>query len=193
MNSIALPVISLVLGTVLGLLSSLIASSIKQRQAVTEKRIDYYFEARKELVDIISILADLNIHSNMLDKERDEYRQKIATLYFKNLDILPTPVLHSLLTLHATLKYRKGKLFQVINSTLVTLPESEYSKFVHQMAAFKNTRIFSGIAFKSKNPEIRKNLTIKLHAQNVLYNLNKFASTVVLIQMAKDQSKKEGL
>ena len=193
MDSTMLPIATLILGTVLGILSSLIASLMKHRQSVTEKRIDNYLEARTELVEIISVLADVNIKGIFGDDDKDNYIQKVATLYFKNLDVFPYPVLNSLVTLHTCLKNRKGKLFQIINKTVVKIPEKEYSKFINQIAVFENTRFFAELVLKSKKVESRRNMAIKVHALNVLYNLNNYASPAGLIQIAKNQCKVEGI
>jgi len=189
MNSIALPVISLILGTILGLVSSLIVSLYKQRQTVTEKILDQFFIARKEIVEVLSKLADLRINYDIDDIERDEYRQKVATLYFKNIDLLPIQITNALLTLHACLLNGKGNLFQIKDDCLVKLPKQDYSIFINQFARFKNTKLFSALAFKSKTEKTRQIIAIRLHAQNAIYILNKFASNVELLKMTKNLKK----
>ena len=141
----------------------------------------------------MSKLADLKIKRELTDDEKDQYREIVAIQYFKNASFLPIPVLDSLLTLHACLLVGGEKLYQVKNDSIVPIPESDYKIFIDQFARFRNTKLFSKLAFNSKKNNIRQNLAIKLHAQHVLFNLNKFVSPQKLLGIPKNLGRKTGL
>ena len=178
MNSIILPIVTLIIGTALGLISSIIANKYKQHNTITEKLLDYYFSARREIVEIVGVLADLNIHAELDENERDKFRQKVASVYFRNYDFLPAPVYEALLTLHACLIDGKGRLFQVKDERIQPIPEENYPTFIDQLTRYRNIKLHSKIAFRSKNEKLRKNLAIKIQAQFVIHHLNKLVTTV---------------
>ncbi len=186
MNSIILPILTLIIGTALGLISSLIASKYKQHNTITEKLLEYYFSARSEIVEVVGVLADLNVHDELDENERDKFRQKVASIYFRNYDFLPAPVYEALLTLHACLIDGKGRLFQVKDEKITPIPEKSYSTFIDKLTRYKNIKLYSKQAIQSKNERLRVNLAIKLQAQSVIRYLNKLVTTEDLINMTKN-------
>jgi hypothetical protein len=189
MDSFLLPLLSLAVGATLGLGSSILVSSIKQSQTVTLRLIDQFFEVRKEIVDVLSQLSDLDFNERFTDEQLKELQQGVSKLYYKHYDFLPSEVVESLLVLHACLKNRKGNLYQLKNGMVAPMSAKESQEFILQSSRFRNTRIFSAQAFKSSKTELRRNQAFKLHAQFVLYNLNKYVTKEKLLEMTKNLRK----
>lgn len=185
MDQLLLPLLSLAVGATLGLGSSILVSSIKQRQTVTLRLIDQFFDVRKEIVDVLSKLSDLDINERFTDQQLKELQQGVSKLYYKHYDFLPSEVVESLLVLHACLKSRKGNLYQLKNRMVIPMSAKESQEFILQNYIFRNTLIFSTLAFKSSKTEVRQNQAFKLHAQFVLYNLNKYVTKEKLLEMTK--------
>ena len=189
MKTFLLPLLSLIVGASLGLFSSLLISSIRQRHTVTLRLLDQFFEVRKEVVDILSELVDIPRHKYLEEQELDDYRRAVSKLYFKHYDFLPPQVVEALLILHASIIDGTGKLYKLHNGAVIPRPFDEYSSFINECSRFRNTRIYAKQALESKRVETRRNEAIKIHAQNVLYNLNKFASRKDLLAMTKNLRK----
>lgn len=170
------PLLLLVIGAALGLLSSLAVSSLGQRQAVILRLLDQYLEVRKEIVDTVSDLTTPDRNEALPEEVRLKYRDSVAKLFYKHFDFLPHQVLDALLLLHTALANPDGRLFKVHNFTILPLDESEIPSFVSACSMYKNGELIVSLALKSSNPVVRSNLGISLHARYVLYTLNKFAS-----------------
>jgi len=189
MNSILLPLLSLAVGATLGLGSSILVSSIKQRQTVTLRLIDQFFEVRKEIVDVLSQLSDLNIHEQFTDQQLTVFQQAVSKLYYKHYDFLPPEVVESLLVLHACLKNGKGKLYKVHDEFVAQMSAKESEEFISKNSRFRNTRIFAKQVFKVAKNEVKRNQAIKLHAQHVLYTLNNYVTKEKLLELTKNLRK----
>lgn len=103
MSTYLLPLLSLTVGALLGLLSTLLISSIRQRQDVTLRLLDQYLQVRKEIVDEVSDLSNLDIREQFDVQHRRKYRDSISKLFYKHYDFLPEAVLESLTLLNVCL------------------------------------------------------------------------------------------
>src|SRR5262245_47157972 len=140
MTNVALPVITLVIGALLGLASSLLAIFITHRRTIELRLLDQFLLVRKELVDAVSVLSNMS--------SRDEFRQDrlavqigiIAKLYFEHFDFLPGPVTDSLLLLHAALRNPARGPYSIEKGMVTTLDDSHVLSFITQCSRFENTK-----------------------------------------------------
>jgi hypothetical protein len=185
MNSYWLPLLSAIIGALFGLLSIIWASSIRQRQDITLRLLDQYFEVRKEIVNVVSDLSNLKVRDEFDSTRRAEYRDLVSKLFFKHYDFLPKPVLDSMTLLYVCLSEPTGGLYCIRGDAVVPMDDPDVISFIEESSPFINTKFLAPLALKSKNPSIRGNQAIILHARNVLNALNKFASIEDLLAMTK--------
>lgn len=178
------PILLLVLGTSLGLLSSLAISSLGQRQAVVLRLLDQYLEVRKEVVETVSDLTTPSRSEALPEEIRLKYRDSVAKLFYKHFDFLPYQVLDALLLLNTALANPDGRLFKVQDATILPLDDSEIPSFVSACSMYRNGGLIVALALKSSNPIVRSNLGIGIHARHVLYTLNRFASLDEMMSIA---------
>ncbi|MFY9619873.1 MAG: hypothetical protein WAQ99_08680 [Pyrinomonadaceae bacterium] len=189
MNNYTLPLLSVIVGTLFGLLSTLFISSIKQRQGITLRLLDQYFQVRQEIVDVVTDLANLRVRQPLEDSRRQAYRDSVSKLFYKHYDFLPEAVLEALTLLDVSLSSSEGTLYTLKGRMIVPMKESEINAFIDKCSVYDNTRLFAPLALSSKNPSVRTNQAISLHARNVLYTLNKFTSIKDLLALTKKLKK----
>jgi hypothetical protein len=180
-----LPILTATIGALLGLLSALWLSSKRQRQDITLKLLDQYFEIRKEIVNVVSDLSNLKVRDDLDYVRRAEYRDLISKLFYKHYDFLPRPVLDSMTLLYVCLSEPEGGPYIVRDGVVVTMNDSEVIRFIDDCSLFVNTKYLAPLALRSTNLKIKANQVVILHARQVLYTLNKFASIEDLLEMTK--------
>jgi hypothetical protein len=180
-----LPLIAATIGALLGLLSTLWVSSKRQRQDITLKLLDQYFEVRKEIVNVVSDLSNLKVKDDLNSAQRVEYRDLVSKLFYKHYDFLPKPVLDSMTLLYVCLSEPEGGPYIIRDGAVVAMNDSEVIRFIDDCSLFVNTKYLAPLALKSSNLTIKANQVIILHARQVLYTLNKFASIEDLLEMTK--------
>jgi hypothetical protein len=189
MSSYLVPLISVVVGTFLGLFTSLLTSSVRQRQDVTLRLLDEYFQVRKELVDAITDLANMNIRDQLDSSRRAEYRYLVSRLFYKHYDFLPKEVLQAMTLLYVCLNSPSSGLFTLRGKGILPMKDEEVIPFIESCSLYDNTKYLAPLALKSDDPTIRGNQALILHARNVLYTLNKYASIKNLLRMTKELKK----
>lgn len=180
-----LPLLTATIGALLGLLSTLWLSSRRQRQDITLKLLDQYFEIRKEIVNVVSDLSNLRIRDELDSARRSEYRDLISKLFYKHYDFLPKPVLDSLTLLYVCLSEPEDGPYIIRDGAVVVMNDSEVIRFIDDCSLFVNTKYLAPLALKSSNLTVKANQAIILHARQVLYTLNKFASIEDLLEMTR--------
>lgn len=194
MNNYVLPILSVAVGGLLGLLSTILVSSIRQRQDITLRFIDQYFLVRKEIVDVVTDLANLGIHQSLEASRRAEYRISVSKLFYKHYDFLPHAVLQALTLLDVCLSSSEGKLYTLKDKAIVRMKDrAEIIAWIEKISFYDNTRYFAPLALSSKDADIRTNQAIALHARNVLYSLNRFTSIKDLLAHIKKLKKESPL
>src|SRR5437870_7016766 len=103
MGNVTLPLLTLLLGAMLGLASSLVALFVSHRRTIGLRLLDQFFEVRKELVEAVSALSNLSSTEEFEENRLIEHRRVIAKLYYEHFDFLPEPVADALVLLHAAL------------------------------------------------------------------------------------------
>ena len=189
MNNL-LPLWTLIIGTLLGLLSSVIASFIQHRRSIALRLLDQFLSVRKDLANAITPLTNIILENNMSLERRIEYRDLVAELYYKHYDFLPSLVLDSLVQLQTCLDSPDHGPFAKHDNGIVPMPDSEIPKFIDECSLLTNSKFFAPLALNSSNPIIRQNQAIKLHARHVLMTLNKYASIDDLLKIVKSMKKK---
>lgn len=169
----------------MGFFSTALASIIRQRQDITLRLLDQYFQVRKEVVDIVSKISSLHLREQIDSDRRNEYRDSIITLYYKHYDFLPKPVLDSLTLLYTCLAEPDEGPYTIKNNAIVMIEECDLFSFIEACSVFENTKYLAPLALKSKNPTVRANQVIILHARYVLFTLNKFTGIKELLAMTK--------
>lgn len=185
MNSYIFPLLSVAIGALLGLLSTLLLSSIRQRQDITLRLLDQYFQVRKEIVDVVTELANLGVKQSLEHELRLKYRDSVSKLFYKHYDFLPEAVLQALTLLDVCLSSSEGKLYTFKGKAIIPANDQEIIALVKMCSLYDNTRYFAPLALSSNDPKIRTNQAIALHARNVLYTLNKFTSIKDLLALTK--------
>ena len=96
MGNATLPLLTLLLGAMLGLASSLVALFVSHRRTIGLRLLDQFFEVRKELVEAVSALSNLSSTEEFEENRLIEHRRVIAKLYYEHFDFLPEPVADAL-------------------------------------------------------------------------------------------------
>lgn len=185
-----LPLLTLVIGALLGLFSSLFASFIQHRRSIALRLLDQFLAVRKDLANAITPLTNINLDNNMPLERRIEYRDMVAELYYKHYDFLPSLVLDSLVRLQTCLDSPDQGPIAKQDNAIVPMSDSELPRFIDECSLLTNSKLFAPLALKSNNPIVRHNQAIKLHARHVLMTLNKYAAIDDLLKMVKSMKKK---
>ena len=187
--SMLIPIASLVLGALLGILTSVVSSSVQQKNNVALKFIDTYLEVRRELVDVISPLTNIPLERGIDAAERTKKRDEVVSLFYRHFDFLPGPVLDAMVCLEACLDRPEIGLFELKDGMLLKMSPTRVPEFVGSCSLLLNSRLYVPIALNSGNPVVRMNQSIRLHARNVLMVLNAYASIDDMMRMVEQLKK----
>jgi hypothetical protein len=179
-------------GALLGLLSSTLATLLQRRHDVTLRMLDLYLEARKDIAGLASQLANIDLRGDFSIAARRDYRDKVIRLFYQHYDLLPQPILESLMLLHVCLDSTQGGLYAVVDGAVVQMPVTVVSDFIKNIALFRNTAITAPLALNSRDPTIRANQAIKLHARHVLNTLSQYSSVSRLLTLDRRRLKRTG-
>lgn len=177
-----LPVITLLLGGVIGFFSSFLTTYLQQRSNVTTKIVEQYFKVREDICEKLSHLANLGINSVI---DLSSIKTELSKLYFKYYDFLPREVLIEMNCLYACLSDSQNRIFRCKNNSLLPLEDSELEMFIEQISLVENFRYYAMIPLKSNNEIIRKAASVNYQARNVLRAINKYFTIKDLTSWAK--------
>jgi hypothetical protein len=193
MNGYLIPLLSAAVGALFGVLSNFLTSSLRQRQDITSRLVDQYFDVRREVVNAVSELSDLDLKTPLDLKYRNGHRDVMSKLFYRHYDFLPKPVLDSLILLHVCLERSNGMLYSLRDGAVIQMDDHHVMPFVESCAIFTNSKYLAALALKSDNVTVRTNQAIVLHARHVLYSLNEFVSIGDLVEMTKNLKKARSL
>ncbi len=176
MDEVFLPLLTLALGALLGLGSSLLASSLQHRRSIALRLLDQYLEVRKSIAETVAPLTNIDLTVELLDEDRIKHRNLVSELFYTHYDFLPKSVLDPLILLDVCLGNPDAAPYGVRDDTIVTLPEDEIAKLIDRTSLFRSSKLFFSMALNTKDKNVRRNLTIKLHARSVLHALNTYVS-----------------
>jgi hypothetical protein len=183
MNESLVPYITLFIGAILGLGTSFAASFLAHRQTISLRLLDQFLEVRKELVNEVIELVNLDSLSTLTEAQRTARRDVIAKLYYKHFDFLPQQVLNALALLRVALSQASMGPYGIEGNSIVRMPEDKICEFVNCCSVFDNAKYLAVVALKSKKEDLRDTEVVKLHARFVLYALNSFVSIADLSTM----------
>lgn len=189
MNQTILPFLTLILGALVGLGASVVASSLQHRRSIALRLLDQYLDVRKSVADKIAPLTNIDLHSELSDDIRLEFRNTVSQLYYAHYDFLPKSVLDALILLDICLGNPDCGPYGVRDDTIVMLTDDEVVAFVERTSLFRSTKLFFAMALKTSQMAVRRNQIIKLHARYVLHTLNTYASISDLSSMIKTLKK----
>lgn len=189
MSTPLLPLVTLILGGILGLASSLVASSVRRRHEFQIRILDQFLEVRKQVVDAVSDLTNLDTKQQFGQDERLNHRNTVSKLFYQHYDFIPQQVLEALVLLEVCLTHPDRGPYGMSNDAIVTISDQDLGSFIENSSLFKNARIVAPIALRSSDSEVRQREAIKLHARHVLYTLNRYASIDDLLKMTKSLKK----
>lgn len=171
---IILPVITLVAGTFLGLLTSVCISYLQHKQDITVKVIEQYFAAREQLCDQLSTLANLQVTSSgqLEAKTLAEYQENVSKLFYKYYDFLPPEVLKEMLCLYTCLSDKENRLYRHENNCLFLIENKALEAFVERISLVDNFKYYAPIPLKNKNSHVRRAASISYQARSVLVSIN---------------------
>jgi hypothetical protein len=188
-SNVLLPLFSLIAGAGLGFLCTLLLDALRQRQALTLRLLDQYFDIRKDIVVTVSDITALDLNKPLSEERREILRNKISKLFYQHYDFLPRPVLESLMSLHTCVADYSGGIYTFRDGAIAPIKNQDLHSFVQECSLFRNAELLAALALKSKNPAVRANEAINLHARHVLYALNRFASIRDLLSMTAELKK----
>lgn len=189
LTKIVLPIALVVIAAVVGFCTSVLTSARVQRQTVTMKLLDQYFEVHKDVVDTVSQLTSVDVREPLSGERQTEFRDRAANLYYKHYDLLPKPVLDALILLHVALDYPEKGPYMIQDRTILPMAESQIPEFIESCSLYKNATFSAPLALKSRNVTVRNNQVIRMHARRVLATLNQFSSIEDLLKLAKKSKK----
>ncbi|CAG0929158.1 hypothetical protein PLCT1_00948 [Planctomycetaceae bacterium] len=176
MTAAQISLLSLVAGALAGLLATLVASAVRQRQDVTLRLLDRFLEARREVVDSVCDLSHFHGPAQLSPLDRTSCRDAIARLYYRHYDFLPPAVLDSLLLLQVALDRFDGRLYGIRERAVLPISGSAVASFVARCCRLRNARVYAFWVFGSASEHARAHLAVALHARDVLNELNRVAS-----------------
>jgi hypothetical protein len=184
-----LPILMLIAGTVLGLLSSLFASAIQYRRTLEVKLFEQYLSARQNVAEVLAPLTNADVLSAMSRETRLQARDSVAILYYRHFDFLPIEVLDSLVRLQTAIDHPEGGPISLNDGMVAPMERQDIPKFIDECSLLKNSSFFACIVLNSSDEEAKRIHVIKLHAQHVLFQMNKFASIDRLKNIQSTMSK----
>ncbi|MGA8496162.1 MAG: hypothetical protein WB764_11820, partial [Xanthobacteraceae bacterium] len=99
MFSIILPIVTLIIGAILGL----VASYVTHKQNINLKLLEQYFEVRKLIAREIAPLTNIDLSKKWADGELQACKNKVSILYYEHYDLLPSKVLEALMLLELSI------------------------------------------------------------------------------------------
>ena len=190
-----LPLASVAVGALLGLASTVLVSSLRQRQDVRARLLDHYFQIRKEIVDVVAELANLDhgLGESLEPSRVAEYRASVSKLFYNNYDLLPMAVAHSLSLLDACLSTYNGRLYTLKGRRIVVMKSNEVKALIKTVSLYDNTEYSAPLALSAEDPKVRANQAVALQARNVLHTLNTFTTAKDLLALTKGLKKEPWL
>jgi hypothetical protein len=183
----------LIAGGMLGYLSSLGLARAQHRQALTLRIADEYFVARRELVDLVSTLADIKLLDDACQEHWLQQADAVGNLFYRQFDLLPREVLDRLMLLHVALRNPQSGPFALDAKEVVPMASRDLIEFTQRCSIFENSMYIAPLALNSENPVVRGNQVVKLHARDVLYALAECGSVDQLTWLATRVRNADGL
>jgi hypothetical protein len=183
-----IPVFSIILGTMLGLFTSILLSRQNQKQNITEKVLDQYLKAREDICLTLSELADLK-PTDITGTNIQVFKRQVSKIYHKYYDLLPSEALQEINCLYICLADKNNRLFGIKNKKLVVLNDEDIVSVLERVSLLENYKHAVYISLKSKDLKKRRAISINVQARSVLYTLNKYFTIKSFTTWTKHLSK----
>jgi len=184
------PIFTLIIGTILGIFANFLSSFVRKRETISIKIFDEIIEARNEVAEVVCELALIPTKG---EKSRDyiiQARDSITKLFYKYYDFLPEQVLNTLLLLEVALDYPSKGPYKLHENKILPLDKDEIFDFIKKCTRVENGLYSASILLQNSSAAVVSNEVIRLHARNVLYMLNQYASLGTYIGLTNDLRKK---
>jgi hypothetical protein len=183
MISYILPLVTLLIGAILGLFSTMIAANVRHKQDITIKLLEHYLKVRDEIVSSICTLADKTLLDSFEADKMKIYRDTVAVMYYKYYDLLPVPILEALLLLNVCLTRLDGSLYKVENGGIIKMNKSDVLEFITICHDHKNGQYLAAAIFNGDNQKMKINQAVMLHTRHVFKSLSTFLPTREFLAM----------
>jgi hypothetical protein len=190
-TTIFIPLLTLILGTFLGLLSNFLLKNIEIVNSLRTKILSDYLTVRGELCKELSILAALRVTDSLGEQFFQEFRQKLVAQYYQFYDFLPAEVASEINCLFVCLSDKANRLFKISNSKITAINDAELGDFVANISITENTKYAALMNLRSKNTSIRRNASASYQARAVLQSVNRYFTTKHLISILKYLNKRK--
>lgn len=190
-NAIFIPLLTLVLGTFLGLLSNFLLKNIEIVNSLRTKILSDYLTVRSELCRELSVLAALRVTDSIDEQFFRDFRQKIVTQYYQYYDFLPVEVASEINCLFVCLSDKANRLFKISDSKIIAIKDAEFGDFIANISITENTKYAALMNLRSKNVAIRRNASVSYQARTVLQSINRYFTTKHLISILKYLNKQK--
>ncbi len=169
-----LPVITLILGGLLGLIYNYFLERFKYQKAISSKIIDRYFYIRDEICDELSDLANLQISKPIDFDQLDNKIQRLSKLYYKYYDFLPEKVLQEINCLYACLRDPDHIIYICEKNSIRIIEEYELDDYTEKVSLVSNIEGVGTQYLTMKNKDIRHSASINFQARRLLRTIHEY-------------------
>jgi hypothetical protein len=187
--TVLLPLVTLLLGGAVGVLSGLLLENRKQANGIATKVIESYLELRKQLCEEISQLAGLQIGALPSAEELSRKRDAISTLHYRYYDFMPKRVLQEITCLYACLGDRENRLWVIRDNELRLADDDEIVAMIEDISVVDNFKYYALIPLESDDRDTRRAASINYQARNVLRVVNQDLTIRALVKWSKSLRK----
>jgi hypothetical protein len=187
--TVLLPLVTLLLGGMIGVLSGLLLENRKQANGIATKVIETYLELRKQLCEEISQLTSLRIGSLPSADELERKRDAISTLHYRYYDFMPKRVLQEINCLYACLRDRENRLWVIRDNELRLANEEEIVAMIEDISVVGNFKYYALIPLMSDDRDTRRAASINYQARRVLQVVNQDLTIRALVKWSRSLRK----
>jgi len=186
-----MPIITLVLGTVLGYVTNMIIRNITKKDTITNKLFDQFIITKNEICEVLSNLANLKTISEIKNNDIDKIRNTVSCLYFKHYDLLPKTVLLELQCLFFCLSDKNNNLYIISDDLNINVisKENELESFLTQISMIPNFKYIAYYQIMNEDMNVKRAASINFQARKVLKEINNYFNLEYFMKIDKNLKK----
>lgn len=184
-----LPAVALLVGAVLGLLSSLLLENRRQANSVAVKIIETYLEIRRDLCGQLSDLAALRTETVPSGDQLLLKRDAVANLLYRYYDFMPRRVLQEMNCLYACLGDKENRLYVVRDNELRLANDDEVIALITEISVLENSKYYALVPLESPDRNTRRAASIRYQARRMLNVLNQDLTIRSLLKWSRSLRK----
>lgn len=119
---------------------------IGHRRTVELRLLDQFLEVRKQIVQAVSDLTDVDVRVSIPEERRSELARVMSKLFYQHYDFLPPQVLEAIMLLQVALTHPKRAPYAIKDGVIVPMTAGEISPFVESCSMYANARLFTPMA-----------------------------------------------